>query len=395
MLDKENSILDKMTDIIACLNTCESVEHFLLDIHCILQRITYADNFYVVLINDKNQLSFPYFHDVKDNIDTDKLQGLSAEDIANTLTAYALKNKKVCNYDQQKIEDLINTKQVNMLGTIPKQWLCFPLEHSGHYLGAFIIQSYRREQEYDDLTVDLLYTISHVISSSLSAFNTQQALKFANMELQDHHLKLEQKVKSRTLELEESLQQLQAEVDQRKLLQAQLEHESMHDSLTELANRKFLFSHLKRIAKKAEREPQNVCVMYLDLDGFKPINDEFGHPIGDLVLIEISKRLVISVRGYDIVARIGGDEFIILIEQNVDTNVIELMSQRIIDAVSQPIETPNGIVSVGISIGVAISDMPNHISDELISRADHALYQAKGAGKGQVYFAQDALAETN
>ena len=96
-------------------------------------------------------------------------------------------------------------------------------------------------------------------------------------------------------------------------MQQQLEYESLHDNLTNLANRKYLFKELSRLALKSERSAFEVYVLYLDLDDFKPINDEFGHKSGDLVLRTVAERLTNEVRGYDLVARIGGDEFVVFI----------------------------------------------------------------------------------
>ena len=205
-----------MTDIVACLNSSEPIEKFLLDIHCILQKITYADNFYVVLQDSNDRHTFPYFHDVKDDIDVEKLQGTEKEAINHTFTAYALYSHKVCNYCEQDIQGLIDSKTVNMLGSLPKQWLCFPLTHHNVFLGAFIIQSYRRENEYNDTIVEVLYTISHVISSTLDAFKNQQELMYANQELQRYQNELEDKVKGRTEQLENSLLELHKEIARRE-----------------------------------------------------------------------------------------------------------------------------------------------------------------------------------
>lgn len=383
-------VIERMTDIVACLNSCASIESFLLDIHCILQKVTYADNFYVVLQDENERLTFPYFHDVKDNIDVDSLQGIGKEEIDNTLTAYALSNNKVCNYNQQKIQHLIDAGKIKMLGSLPKQWLCFPLSHQESFLGAFIIQSYRRENEYDETIVDVLFTISHVISSALDAFRMQQALISANNKLQNYQLELEAKVKKRTEQLEQSVNELKKEILYRKELQNELEHESLHDSLTKLANRKFLFKKIDELSAKHLRNPQNIYLMYLDLDGFKEVNDNFGHPTGDKVLVEVSERIQKMIRPYDFAARVGGDEFIIIFDENMSYDEVCNISQRIIDAVCDRISSENQTFTVGVSIGISSTVQNSLAPTDLIHYADIALYKSKANGKRQFTFHQNS-----
>lgn len=382
----QKHVIERITDIVACLNTSTSIESFLLDIHHTLKKVTYAENFYVVLQDKNDRLTFPYFHDVKDDINVKSLQGVDKEALNHTLTAYALSSHKVCNYRAGDIQTLIDSGTVKMLGSLPMQWLCFPLTHHDAFLGAFIIQSYRKEDEYDNTIVEILYTISHVISSALHAFKTQQALINANHQLQSYQFELEDKVKKRTEQLECSLSELKSEIIHRKELQKELEHESHHDSLTDLANRKFLFHQLTQLSAKYERQPLDLYLMYMDLDGFKEVNDNFGHPIGDQVLVEVADRIKSAIRSYDLAARIGGDEFIILFEQHLTKDQICTISDRIIQSISQGIHTKKGSINVGISIGIASTLLNNAPPNELINLADTALYQAKSQGKQQYIF---------
>ncbi|WP_462151576.1 hypothetical protein [Pseudoalteromonas xiamenensis] len=203
MVENER-VIDSVTNIVACLNTSDSIQRFLLDIHCILQKITYADNFYVVLFKENGRLSFPYFHDVMDDIRAEELDDVPVEEIGKSLTAYALNCQRVCNYSEDEIKSLIERGVLKVLGTVPKQWLCFPLINRQSFMGAFIIQSYRREDEYSGMIIDVLYAISHVISSALDAFNNQQALVQANASLKAYKKELESRVQERTQELEKA-----------------------------------------------------------------------------------------------------------------------------------------------------------------------------------------------
>ncbi|TMN87032.1 GGDEF domain-containing protein [Pseudoalteromonas phenolica] len=387
-ITEDSSVLDSMTDIVACLNTSDSIQRFLLDIHCILQKVTYADNFYVVLFKNNGELSFPYFHDVKDDIRAEDLEDIKFEQIQKTLTAYAIEKKTICNFTDAEINKLIESGTLQVLGTVPKQWLCFPLKNRNHFLGAFIIQSYRRNDEYSGVIVDVLYTISHVISSALDAFNNQQVLLEANQTLQDYQAELEHHVSERTKELQQSLEDLQNEVAKSEKLQQQLEYESLHDNLTNLANRKYLFKELSRLALKSERSAFEVYVLYLDLDDFKPINDEFGHKSGDLVLRTVAERLTNEVRGYDLVARIGGDEFVVFIMDPLHFGVLEQLCHRLLKSIQEPIQLEDGqIVKCGCSIGVAGNYTQQFSAENLLHQADQSLYAAKNKGKNQIHFA--------
>lgn len=386
ILDSEN-VIDSMADIVACLSTSDSIQRFLLDIHCILQKITYADNFYVVLFKQDGRLSFPYFHDVKDDLRAEDLEDLDVAEISKSLTAYALTKKQVCNFTCDDIEALISQGTLEVLGSLPKQWLCFPLLNRDVFLGAFIIQSYRREQEYSGVIVELLYTISHVISSALDAFNNQQALLEANHSLQNYQSELELRVEERTKELQNSLEELKKEVKKREELQQLLEYESLHDHLTGLANRKYLFSELTRLAAKSSRSSVDVYVLYLDLDDFKPINDQYGHKSGDIVLLSVAKRLLKEVRSYDIVSRLGGDEFVVVMIEPLEKSVLLQVCERLLKSIQAPIELENNIqVSCGCSVGIAGSYERTFNAEELIHAADEALYVAKNKGKNQIHF---------
>ncbi|QPB83163.1 diguanylate cyclase [Pseudoalteromonas rubra] len=383
-------VIDSMTDIVACLNTSDSIQRFLLDIHCILQKVTYADNFYVVLYREDGSLTFPYFHDVKDDIDPEDLEALSLDEIAHSLTAYALQSQNVCNYTTEQLNEMVAEGRLNIIGTVPKQWLCFPLVNRNNFMGAFIIQSYRREDEYSGVIVDVLFTISHVISSALDAFNNQQALVEANTVLQNYQGELEIKVAERTQELESSLSELQKEISIREALQQRLEHEALHDTLTGLTNRKFLFRELNNLAERSKRGSVTVHILYLDLDDFKPINDNYGHHSGDIVLQEVAKRIQGELRVYDVLCRLGGDEFVVVLSDPLEKSVLMQICSRLIACISSPIQLEGGEkVQCGCSIGVA-NNNGVFSAEALLKCADSALYSSKELGKNQAYFYEQA-----
>lgn len=157
-------------------------------------------------------------------------------------------------------------------------------------------------------------------------------------------------------------------------------HRALHCPLTGLANRNLLEEHVTRELGKLARVPGSVALMYVDLDNFKSINDNYGHEGGDQLLIQVADRLRGGLRPYDVAARVGGDEFVVLLPA-VSREDAEELAARILFALEQPFEMGRGQVRVGSSIGITLTRSPLAM-DEFVSRADEAMYQAKKAGKG-------------
>jgi diguanylate cyclase (GGDEF)-like protein/PAS domain S-box-containing protein len=172
----------------------------------------------------------------------------------------------------------------------------------------------------------------------------------------------------------------------RKLYEDQLEHQATHDVLTGLANRKLFEELLVRAVHRADRSGRPVAVLYLDLDGFKDVNDVFGHQAGDRVLAESARRLEGAVRPGDMVARMGGDEFVVLCEQLTDTSDAEKIAARIVQAVGKPIPLASGVATVTASVGIALGEI-GETASSLVARADEAMYRMKQGGKAGFRFA--------
>jgi diguanylate cyclase (GGDEF)-like protein/PAS domain S-box-containing protein len=169
------------------------------------------------------------------------------------------------------------------------------------------------------------------------------------------------------------------------LVEAQklLEHQATHDPLTGLSNRN-LFQELgEQALARAERDGTTVAVLYLDLDHFKRVNDSRGHPIGDRLLQEIAQRLRDCVRRGDVIARFGGDEFVVLCEHPAGESEMAHLANRIIDALALPARIDEHEVRTGASIGIALGAGSRVTIDALLRDADAALYQAKDEGRGR------------
>ena len=192
-------------------------------------------------------------------------------------------------------------------------------------------------------------------------------------------------------ELDDSIGVLAGSIAERAQLQERLEHQATHDPLTGIANRAGARSALEGAAARAHRHGTTLAVAFVDLDGFKAVNDRHGHAAGDAVLVEVAARLDRQARTGDTCARMGGDEFVVIAEHMGTRRDAEGMGKRMADAISQPIELPNGVTArIGASIGIALSDAPNESPSALLHRADLAAYAAKRDGS-VVRLAPDAL----
>jgi diguanylate cyclase (GGDEF)-like protein/PAS domain S-box-containing protein len=172
----------------------------------------------------------------------------------------------------------------------------------------------------------------------------------------------------------------------RKLHEDQLEHQATHDPLTGLANRKLFDELLVRAVFRSERSRRAIAVLYMDLDGFKDVNDVFGHQAGDRVLSETSRRLESVIRPGDIVARLGGDEFVVLCENLVTPDDAEKIATRIVQAIGKPIPVAAGVATVTASVGIALGSLGESAAS-IVARADEAMYRTKQDGKAGYRFA--------
>lgn len=185
-------------------------------------------------------------------------------------------------------------------------------------------------------------------------------------------------------------QALQQAFEARIAIQKQLEYSARHDPLTELPNRALFLEYLASAMAHAERYGSRFSLHYLDLDGFKEVNDTLGHPAGDDLLRELAARLSGTVRAADTVARFGGDEFVVLQRGTSDRKAAGLLAERMIHATAQPFEIDGHAVQVTLSVGIAL-DTEGDDPEEIIRQADRALYRAKHNGGNCFEFHDAAL----
>ncbi|MDH3240385.1 MAG: EAL domain-containing protein [Alphaproteobacteria bacterium] len=164
-----------------------------------------------------------------------------------------------------------------------------------------------------------------------------------------------------------------------------------HDPLTQLPNRQLFRQRLEEAIRNADRSGRMVALMFLDLDKFKGVNDNYGHPVGDQLLCAVADQLLDIVRETDTVARLGGDEFAIILTNLEHVVPVDTLANRIVGQISQPQVVDGCLLTVGTSIGISFCPLDDTDPDELIRKADLALYRAKAEGRGRYHIYDDVL----
>lgn len=192
-----------------------------------------------------------------------------------------------------------------------------------------------------------------------------------------------------------SFNRLQRRLQEQEQRLATMAH---HDMLTGLPNRRLIDEQLENELRRIQRSGLGLALLFLDIDGFKPVNDAHGHPVGDIVLAEIARRLRATVRGMDSVARLGGDEFLILLnDTELPLEAAERVAQQCIDALAEPFAVKDLQIRIGVSIGIAVcsgAEAETMTVKQLVSQADHAMYRAKAEGRNRYRIHDTSLTPT-
>ena len=173
------------------------------------------------------------------------------------------------------------------------------------------------------------------------------------------------------------------DVTERRELERQLRHLAFHDPLTNLANRTLLRDRMDQALARAQRHSTDAAVLFIDLDGFKKINDKMGHSAGDRVIQTVALRVASCLRAVDTASRIGGDEFAILLEEVDSLHMAVEIAERVLAAIAEPMTIDGEAVEVGASVGLTLT-VAGDRTDQILRRADVAMYRAKGGGRGCV-----------
>ncbi|WP_084087070.1 bifunctional diguanylate cyclase/phosphodiesterase [Aerolutibacter daejeonensis] len=338
-------------------------------IHEVVGGLMYARNFIIALYDgERDTLRFIYHSDEKDpglvSIGVD----IPADEMRDTITLGLVRSgKAVVGPPEQAISRLGIPSGV-FVGSVAEDLLGVPMVSGGTVRGAILVQSYDPDVHYGGEDQALLaYVAQHI----LTALDRKQA-----------QADLERRVESRTRELASVVGELRQQISERERVEQQLMHETLHDSLTGLPNRSFLYGALDRAMARRRRSPDHsFAVLFLDLDRFKVVNDSVGHHAGDEMLKQAATRLAACVRPFDVVARLGGDEFAMLLE---DVNLPEEacnLAQRVIDSLGKPMLIDGKELFTSASIGIALGHERYERAEEMLRDADVAMYRAKARGR--------------
>ncbi|MBW3551821.1 MAG: diguanylate cyclase, partial [Proteobacteria bacterium] len=370
--EKIQSILYR---IAALANLDDDSGRFYEQVHTAVGELINAENFYIALLaEDRRHLHFPYSVDAVDKT-------RPTRELGRGVSEYVIRSGRPLLADRATTERLIDQGELDPAldrGPLARHWLGVPLLVGEQVMGMVAVQSHDESVSYDERDAELLTFVSHQIANSLQRRNAAAALLRLNNEL-------EQRVQARTQELRE-------QIAVREQVEAQLKHQVMHDPLTGLPNRLYLRDRLDRALAGLRRRPERrFALLYLDIDRFKLFNDSLGHLAGDEVLREVARRLGECIREPDVVARLSGDEFALLLEDAPVPQTACKVAQRIQEALQQPMRIAGRELQTSASIGIAIGGEGYESIDQLLHDADVALYRAKSAGRQRFVLFEDSL----
>ena len=213
-----------------------------------------------------------------------------------------------------------------------------------------------------------------------------QDRKKAQLDLENHKTKLEEMIQERTKELEEINYNLENQIKIRQVVEKELEFLAYNDELTGLPNRTLFVEQVKSALLQAKRNETLLSILFIDLDRFKNINDSHGHNVGDNLLKKVASRLQVTLRDSDTVARNGGDEFSILIENMKDIREPFVVANKIIDSMNKKFEVDGHKIHIGASVGISTYPLDSDDPLELLKLADTAMYEAKKEGGNHFQF---------
>jgi len=239
--------------------------------------------------------------------------------------------------------------------------------------------------DYVTKPVDFTVALARV-AAQLERKKAKDAVDGANDALSAMNQALEKRIAERTAELTKANDELKKQIAEREHSQAESHYLAHHDVLTGLANRVMLGQHLEEALATRRNDRGEIAVLFVDLDGFKSINDSLGHSTGDALLKCVARRLEQSVRDTDKIARLGGDEFAIVQIEKGQPTVAATLASRIIGVIGSPYKIDGNELSIGASIGIATASETKNSPEDLLKNADLAMYDAKADGRGTYRF---------
>ncbi|MBV1911354.1 MAG: EAL domain-containing protein [Kangiellaceae bacterium] len=323
----------------------KTIEEFYSGLYEIIEKQVEAHSFFVVLYNtEKNDYSCPFLFDRDKGGEFDAK--IDHRKMSNTLVAEVIKTQKPKIANFSELEKRRQNGKINSTTQSVHSWLAAPFKIDYKTQGAIALQSYDPEIVFNNEDKEFLTFTAQHISSSID----------------------------------------------KKLKEQQLQHQALHDTVTGLTNRSLFLDRLEHAFLRASRtEKPDMAVLFIDFDNFKAINDNFGHQAGDDILKESAVRMQQQLRGSDTLARIGGDEFAILLEDLEDDSTAQHISQRILNTSEIPIRSGTNTIIAPVTIGISLLDKNVTHFEDLLRNADHAMYHAKKKGKSNIQLYEESL----
>ncbi|MGI5309996.1 diguanylate cyclase domain-containing protein [Rheinheimera sp. WS51] len=374
--EKLQAALYRISELTA---SSQDMESFYAAMQQVLAGLMPANNCFIALLNkNKSTLNFPFYLDQYSSSADDRPLGQG-------FTEFVLRSGEAKLINPEYANALVKSGEIRReVATAGKavqystSWLGAPLLVDGEAIGVIALQSYQQQYQYGEHELGILRFVSQNIAVAIQR-------KLAAEQQKAHQEELEQRVLESTTELRQTNLFLRLQVEERKKAEAKLFYEANHDSLTGLANRQMFLQLLKQQFALTKRQPNlHMALLYIDLDRFKHINDNFGHHIGDAFLVEASKRLKQLIRDHDVAARLGGDEFVVLLSHLKSEYDTQEIAQRIVLSLEQPFELEQQKIYSGASVGLAYMKPEHSTAEELLRDADKAMYEAKSQGRNQV-----------
>lgn len=364
-LERTNDRLSAVAEIGRVVTASLDIEVVAGTVHESLGRLMDNSGFSLVVHDEgKRELEFALFVE-----DGRRIAPFSIPvDSEDSFAAYVVRNKLPLRMDDAAAEYGAYIRSDRLIfGRKTLSVIYVPLLVGGRVVGALGVQSAERAA-YTDEDVQIL--------SSLGAF---VAVALENSRAHTELLRLNGELKS--------------ERDALRKLAHKVSLIANHDGLTGLPNRLLLGELLEKALHRAERNKAALAVFFMDLDDFKPINDRFGHHAGDSALIEVARRLKEALRASDVVARVGGDEFVAFAADLDDRDAARVVAEKLIAAFDRPVTVDGVDCRVGISIGIALYPKDGRRVDDLLRSADDAMYRIKRSGKNGLFFFGDETAQ--
>ncbi len=319
----------------------EDTEELYPALHAIVAELMYARNFYIALWHpETGEVSYQYWVDEHD-------PRPEREPLGQGLTAQVLRTGETLLVDPEVLSGLVGQGLIELRGSISVDWLGVPLRSGGRTYGALVVQSYGEDQRYSSEDRDLLTFVSQQIAVAI----------------------------------------------ERKRAEEEIRRLAFHDPLTGLPNRRLFRDRLEVALARARRHGGRVGVLHFDVDRFKTINDSMGHAIGDQMLRAVATRVAEGLRGSDAVARLGGDDFAVLVDDTADAAGIRQVGERLMSALRQPFVVDGRELWTTVSMGISVFPDDGATAERLLEQADVAMYRAKEKGSDAIEFFTPVLRE--